>query len=120
MIAIICYRTQLPKSEPLTNEDVLDKLESTPLDQLSAYVDSELGTTLDIKSIVEQKRAHGIRKVGAALQDFTLTFNDFLKAYAGVVEVVKAADAQYGNVAFAALSLLFVVRVLRLSGVDKN
>ena len=49
-----------------------------------------------------------------------LTFNDFLKAYAGVVEVVKAADAQYGNVAFAALSLLFVVRVLRLSGVDKN
>ncbi|RYP47915.1 hypothetical protein DL768_006111 [Monosporascus sp. mg162] len=41
------------------------------------------------------------------LQDFAVTFSRFLQAYSGIVSIVQTADSQYGNVAFAALSLLF-------------
>lgn len=80
-----------------------------PLEQLSAYVDFEVEKMRVANTAITQKRASSLHRIGGAVQDFTLTFRDFLKAYSGIVEVVQAADAQYGNVAFAALSLLFVV-----------
>ena len=55
-------------------------------------------------------RAKGWRKATSWLLPFAKTFGQFLKSYSGIVSIFNSVDAQYGNVATAALSLLFAVR----------
>lgn len=60
---------------------------------------------------LSRRRSRGFHKRTARLQDLTVTFSHFLRAYSGVVSIVQNADAQFGNVAFAAFSLLFAVSI---------
>jgi len=49
------------------------------------------------------------RKAGVALQKWLNAFAGFLESYSGIVEVVKAADQQYGGLAYGTLSILLGV-----------
>ena len=55
------------------------------------------------------KRSTGGRKVGTGIQSFMTTFSEFLESYSGIVELVKAADNQYGGLAYGTLSLFLSV-----------
>lgn len=50
-------------------------------------------------------------KVGKATLTFVNNFSGFLQAYSGIVEIMQAADQQYGGAAYSALSLLLIVGV---------
>lgn len=56
-----------------------------------------------------KQREKGFRKIGANIQSVSITFAGFLEAYSGIVEIVKAADQQFGGLAYGTLSLLFSV-----------
>lgn len=55
----------------------------------------------------------GFEKLTLRFKDFWVpsqsTFSDFLRSYSGIVELVKAADSQYGGLAYGTLSLLLSV-----------
>ncbi|KAI1270665.1 hypothetical protein F5Y18DRAFT_434935 [Xylariaceae sp. FL1019] len=87
--------------------DLMNSLSSLPLQQLSSYVESESKKMRDADEVLKQKRSRGLRKRATQVQDFAITFSQFLQAYSGIVSIVQLADAQYGNVASAALSLFF-------------
>jgi phage-related protein len=55
------------------------------------------------------RRSVGLRKAGSSVQRVLGTFSDFLGSYSGIVELVKAADSQYGGLAYGTLSLLLSV-----------
>lgn len=50
-----------------------------------------------------------IRKVGKKTVVFANNFSGFLQAYSGIVEIMKAADQQYGGIAYGTLSLFLIV-----------
>lgn len=54
-------------------------------------------------------RQNGARKVGSTIQRSITCFANFLTAYSDIVELVKNASSPYGNTAYGALSLLFIV-----------
>ena len=54
-------------------------------------------------------RAVGAKKVGRRAQNFIKAFADFLGAYSGIVELVKGAGQQYGQIAYETLSMLLTV-----------
>ncbi|TGJ80302.1 hypothetical protein E0Z10_g8461 [Xylaria hypoxylon] len=105
--AITCHNTGSAKSTLQTKEDFINCLNSIPLGQLSAYVDSEVNKMRDADVNLIQKRSKGFHRRAMQVQDFAVTFSQFLRAYSGIVDIVQIADSQYGNVAFAALSLFF-------------
>ncbi|PSN62332.1 hypothetical protein BS50DRAFT_625007 [Corynespora cassiicola Philippines] len=60
-----------------------------------------------------RRRSRGLHQISAWLQEFTTTFDRFLKAFSGVVDIAKCVDTQYGNVASATLSLLFATVLIK-------
>jgi hypothetical protein len=110
--AIIRHSQSPVESTSQTNEEDLDidSLRSISLAQLSTYVDAEVNKMRYANGILNQKRSNGLRKRAMQLQNFAVTFSRFLQAYSGIVNIFQAVDTQYGNVAFATLSLLFAVR----------
>ncbi|KAI0110863.1 hypothetical protein GGR51DRAFT_510246 [Nemania sp. FL0031] len=105
--AIICYNKSSDESRKEREENLIKYINSLSLEQLSSYVDYTTNNMRDAGEELNQKRSSGFRKRANQLQDFAVTFNRFLQAYSGIVSIVQNADSQYGNVAFAALSLLF-------------
>ncbi|KAI8629480.1 hypothetical protein F5Y19DRAFT_464608 [Xylariaceae sp. FL1651] len=104
----IIHHNRNPGESPLeTDDDLINHLNSIPLQQLSNYVNFEVDQMKDASAKLDQKRSRGFHKRTAQLQGFAVTFSQFLQAYSGIVSIVQSADSQYGNVAFAALSLLF-------------
>lgn len=59
-----------------------------------------------------ERREKGRKKASADVQRFANTFAEFLQCYSPVLELVKAADNQFGGVAVQTLSLLLVVSTL--------
>jgi hypothetical protein len=57
----------------------------------------------------KEDRQRSSRKAGVALQKWLNAFAGFLESYSGIVEVVKAADQQYGGLAYETLSILLGV-----------
>ena len=57
----------------------------------------------------KEDRQRSSRKAGVALQRWLNAFAGFLESYSGIVEVVKAADQQYGGLAYGTLSILLGV-----------
>ena len=61
----------------------------------------------------QQEKSQGnpkmIRRAGKKAVIFANNFSGFLQAYSGIVEIMKAADQQYGGVAYGTLSLFLVV-----------
>lgn len=55
------------------------------------------------------RRSSTGRKIGTGFQGFLVTFSDFLESFSGIVEIVKAADQQYGGLAYGTLSVFLSV-----------
>jgi hypothetical protein len=53
------------------------------------------------------------RKIGAGLQAFLCTVGDFLTSFSAIAEMVKAADQQYGGLAYGTVALLATTAVLK-------
>ena len=84
-------------------------VETADLDSLTQFSD-------DLKEATRYRDKHTdnqqtIGKVGKATLTFVHNFSSFLQAYSGIVEIMQAADQQYGGVAYSALSLLLIVSV---------
>jgi hypothetical protein len=98
-------------SESQTDEiSLAAALDSMSLDDLSAYVASELSSLDTAHKGLEKRRFRGLHKVTARTQKFMTEFDRFVNAYSGIVNIVAMADAQYGGVACATLAVLFSVR----------
>ncbi|KAI0861835.1 hypothetical protein F4860DRAFT_503138 [Xylaria cubensis] len=105
--AIICHDQSLIESTLENKEDLIKHISSIPLEQLSDYVDYRVNRMRRAGEELNQRRASGFHRQAKRLQDFAVTFSRFLHAYSGIVSIMQNADLQYGNVAFATLSLLF-------------
>ncbi|KAI1741361.1 hypothetical protein F4680DRAFT_75147 [Xylaria scruposa] len=105
--AIIRHDQSLIESTLENKEDLIEHISSMPLDQLSDYVDSRVIQMRRAGEELNQRRASGFHRQAKRFQDFAVTFSRFLHAYSGIVSIMQNADLQYGNVAFATLSLLF-------------
>ncbi|TRX93763.1 hypothetical protein FHL15_005439 [Xylaria flabelliformis] len=107
LTAIICHDQSLVESTLENKEDLIKRISSIPLEQLSDYVDYRVNRMRRAGEELNQRRASGFHRQAKRLQDFAVTFSRFLHAYSGIISIMQNADLQYGNVAFATLSLLF-------------
>ncbi|KAL9082220.1 MAG: hypothetical protein Q9165_008928, partial [Trypethelium subeluteriae] len=57
------------------------------------------------------RRSSKIGKAGAGLQNVLCTIADFFQSFSGIAEMIKAADQQYGGLAYGTVSLLLSVAV---------
>jgi hypothetical protein len=97
------------------SEDLVSQLNSMTIDQLSTYLESEASGLGASRSDFEERRHTATSKFTGALQRSIVSFQEFLQTFSGIVTIVSAADAQFGGVACAALSLLFVVSISIMS-----
>ena len=105
----LIFRRDTPSEMVTTQEEIVGRLNVMSMQELSNAVAACPGALAGAQHRLEQKRQRGLRKVGTDLQEFAQTFDQFLKAYSGIVSVVQTADSQYGGLAFGTLSLLFAV-----------
>ena len=85
-------------------------LESVTAEQLVA--EAQKGRT----KLEERRRTrHPLAKWGNTLQRFANAWSQFMKVYAGVNEVAKGIDNQYGALTSGALMVLLQVRLDRVS-----
>jgi hypothetical protein len=105
-------KREMSKTDTRSNDETVlqDFLNNSSLDELSAYVGSEAAALTTVKHGLETKRSAGAHRMAASTEKFIMEFDRFVGAYSGVVSIVSLADAQYGGVASATLSLLFAVR----------
>ena len=59
----------------------------------------------------EERRSSTGRKAGEGLQKFLVTISSFVESFTGIAELMKAADSQYGGLAYGTVSLLLSVAV---------
>lgn len=57
----------------------------------------------------QEDRVTGAKKVGRISQTFFVKFSEFLRAYSGIVEILKWAGQGYGEVAYGTLSIFLIV-----------
>ncbi|KJX92477.1 hypothetical protein TI39_contig5847g00009 [Zymoseptoria brevis] len=57
------------------------------------------------------RKATSSRRAGAAFQASMASFSQFLENFSGIAEIAKAADQQYGGLAFGTLSVMLSVFV---------
>jgi hypothetical protein len=68
---------------------------------------------ISLKNWKNDRNTKKARKAGACLQSFLCTIGDFLHSFSGVAEVVKAADQQFGGLAYGTVTLLAAVAVIK-------
>ncbi len=90
--------------------DLLKSLNAMPIYVLSAYVHKHAEDLGAAHTSLDQKRSNGIHKAWSKTERFIVQFDRFLNNYSGILDIVTLADAQYGGVAGATLTLLFSVR----------
>lgn len=98
------------KVEKTISEEQRQLVRTADADSLTQLVAHNLN---EAKGRQEKHRQNQqtIGKVGKATLTFVNNFSGFLQAYSGIVEIMQAADQQYGGVAYSALSLLLIVGV---------
>lgn len=79
------------------------------IEQLQQCTGRQLKELQEQKISLSERRTKGWRKGTTWLLFFSKTFNEFLLAYSGVIQLLSTVDAMYGNAATGTLSLLFVV-----------
>jgi hypothetical protein len=67
--------------------------------------------TIALKAWGCERSADSIAKSGAGVQKFLCTLGDFLQGFVGIAEIVKAADQQFGGLAYGTVVLLATVAV---------
>lgn len=68
-----------------------------------------INSAADIHTKYQEDRATGVKKVGRISQTFFGKFSEFLRAYSGIVEILKGAGQGYGEVAYGTLSIFLIV-----------
>ncbi|KAI9761888.1 MAG: hypothetical protein M1840_001541 [Geoglossum simile] len=96
---------------PTTKEGLQQQIEEFNPHQLSKLADGALRDAEVVHSTYTRDRRAGIRGMGQRAQNFVRAFADFLGAYSGIVELVKGAGQQYGQLAYETLSLFLTVVV---------
>lgn len=95
-----------------TTEDGLrQQMEELNVHQLREYAKFELQGAKDVNTIYNNDRTTGVRKGMHWAQHFGKVFSDFLGAYSGIIQLVRNAGQQYGEVAYETLSVLLIVRI---------
>lgn len=69
-----------------------------------------LHTAVDAHAKYQENRATGGRKIGRIAQNFFTQFSDFIRAYSGIIELLRSAGQVYGDVAYGTLSIFLIVR----------
>lgn len=93
-----------------TEQELRDQLELLTANDLSKVVNTTLTVARRQNSFYNNERTQGPKQLRRKLQNFAKTFSDFLGAYGGIVELVKNAGQQYGELAYETLSIFLVVR----------
>ncbi|KAK4447330.1 hypothetical protein QBC34DRAFT_409876 [Podospora aff. communis PSN243] len=87
--------------------DFPEYLDSLTLEDLQSHVSAQAKLLANAQIEWHQKRNKGYRKFRTGAQDFTVTFDRFLKPFSGVVEIAKMADEAYGGAATKIISLFY-------------
>jgi hypothetical protein len=107
----------------ITGQKLLNNLTTIQTrDALLGLADSEMLRELVARRQWERRRSAGIYKASAQLQSGLSRFAEYLKCFSDLIEIVKAADQQYGGMACATLSIFLVVGTLahRLCAADDS
>lgn len=83
------------------------------LSNLSQAVVPMLLSAYKAHRLWKDSRKRPLRKPGAWVQHWLSTFGQFLTSYAGIVEIIKGADQQYGGLAYGTLALLLAIPVYK-------
>lgn len=94
-----------------TKSDVEERIMKLVDDDSSASLQSKAASKLYLaanafKDWKSDRRSNAVRKASAGLQYVLCTVGDFLQSFSGIAEMVKAADQQYGGLAYGTVSLL--------------
>ena len=103
------FHRESPSGKVNTKKQIFGRLNTMSLQELSNAVTTCPEALAGARHRLKQNRQRGLRRVGIGLQEFVHTFDQFLKAYSGIVNLVQTADSQYGGLAFGTLALLFAV-----------
>lgn len=114
---------QLSSRVRRTKKDVLQQLneeiDDLSLSELKLATDGILKEGVFTKEKWRASRAHGPRKANAAVQNFGTKMAAFLEANDVIIEIVKCAGEPFATVAFASISMLFVVAATKVGNDDK-
>ncbi|KAH0543405.1 hypothetical protein FGG08_002263 [Glutinoglossum americanum] len=69
-------------------------------------------------STYRKERMAGAKKMGRIAQSLTESFANFLKAYSGIIELVRRGGHVYGELAYETISILLIEVVVNKSGND--
>jgi hypothetical protein len=95
---------------PKTKEDLEKEVAKyTDYNALKSEAITALNAAARVNSTYNREREGGGKKVGRVAQEFVKSFSEFLGVYSGIVNIVKGAGQIYGEVAYEALSVLFIV-----------
>jgi len=97
---------------PLESNAIYD----TTKEQLEARID-ELHQQAVAESLhadlsrltLKNRRERGVHKLSAGVEDFLTYVQLFISGYSGIVEIVKAADQQFGGLAWGTLSVFLSI-----------
>lgn len=89
------------------------------IDHLRSIVKKELEETNSSFGTLKNRREQGVHKLSAGAQGFLSDFSIFINNYSGIVEIVKAADSQFGGLAWGTLSVFLSVAVRKQEREDE-
>lgn len=97
------------KSHLKPDEQLHRSLESLDIQDLQRHVAGQVPFLAQALVEWDDKRNRGWRKGRTRAQNFVISFDRFLKAFSGILEIAKLADEQYGGAAAKIFSLLWAV-----------
>lgn len=97
------------KSHLKPDEQLLRSLESLDIQDLQRHIAGQIPFLAGALVEWDDKRNRGWRKGRTKAQNFVVSFDRFLKAFSGILEIAKLADEQYGGAATKIFSLLWAV-----------
>lgn len=85
---------------------------STEIRKLQAEANQGIEESNSMRHALDIRRGQGqVSKAANGLQRFLSCFFEFLNAYSGIVECVKAADSQFGGLAYGTLAIFLKMAV---------
>jgi hypothetical protein len=97
------------KSHLKPDPQLHSSLESLDIQDLQRHIAGQIPLLAGALGEWDDKRTRGWRKGRTKAQNFVISFDRFLKAFSGILEIAKLADEQYGGAATKIFSLLWAV-----------
>jgi hypothetical protein len=79
------------------------------IDKLRHKASSEISLANASRRVLIDRRERGAYKLSANIESFLANLSLFIRGYSGIVEIVKAADNQFGGLAWGTLSIFLSV-----------